>query len=131
MTQDSDWNSAAYEALYPLLVAGLERSLGRGHSLRDFTRYCLRRLGMSIVPYLEQLYRDIAAGRARVAGLPQPAAVRPAVSEEARQGLIAQRAYFKAEARGFTGDSQRDWEEAEAEVDALLVQGIGPEGLGS
>jgi hypothetical protein len=40
-----------------------------------------------------------------------------------RQQMIAEAAYFKAERRGFeSGDAVRDWCEAEAEIDARLLQ---------
>jgi len=40
-----------------------------------------------------------------------------------RQQMIAEAAYFKAERRGFDGgDAVRDWCEAEAEIDARLLQ---------
>jgi hypothetical protein len=40
--------------------------------------------------------------------------------------MIAEAAYFRAEARGFQGgDSVRDWLEAEAEVDAVLPESEG------
>lgn len=43
---------------------------------------------------------------------------------EERQRLIAEKAYFRAEERGFHGgDPTRDWLEAEAEIDAWLVRG--------
>jgi hypothetical protein len=42
-------------------------------------------------------------------------------SADMRRRMIAEAAYFRAEARGFqAGDSVRDWLEAEAEVDAVL-----------
>lgn len=47
----------------------------------------------------------------------------PAISPEERIRLIAEAAYYRAEKRGFGGDQaqcERDWLEAEAEVDALL-----------
>lgn len=43
------------------------------------------------------------------------------VTDEHRQQMIAEAAYFRAERRGFSGgDAVRDWCEAEAEVDAHL-----------
>jgi hypothetical protein len=53
-----------------------------------------------------------------------PAAQEPARHSDAdeRRRLIAQAAYFRAERRGFApGGEERDWLEAEAEVDALLA----------
>ena len=49
------------------------------------------------------------------------------ITEEQRRSMIAERAYFKAERRGFAGgDALQDWCEAEAEIDALILRG--PEG---
>jgi hypothetical protein len=46
------------------------------------------------------------------------------ITEQQRQAMVAERAYFKAESRGFRGgDPQRDWYEAESEVDALILRG--------
>ena len=52
------------------------------------------------------------------------AAAPRAISAEERVRLISEAAYFRAEKRGFRdGDPERDWLEAEAEVDALLLRG--------
>lgn len=46
------------------------------------------------------------------------------VGADERQHLIAEVAYLKAERRDFVGgDPKQDWEEAEAEVDRLLLRG--------
>ncbi len=58
----------------------------------------------------------------------KPAPSRHAITPEERQRLIAQAAYFRAERRGFTGGSpDRDWLEAEAEIDAMLMKPGGEE----
>ena len=45
----------------------------------------------------------------------------PQISAEDRQRMIAERAYYLAEARGFAGDdSQADWYAAESWIDAHL-----------
>ncbi|MGE5615572.1 MAG: DUF2934 domain-containing protein [Bacillota bacterium] len=47
-----------------------------------------------------------------------------APTPEARERMIAQLAYFRAEKRGFApGGELQDWLEAETEVDALLSAG--------
>lgn len=47
----------------------------------------------------------------------------PSVTEEERQQMIAETAYFRAEKRGFSGGNpDDDWREAEAEVDHILQQ---------
>jgi hypothetical protein len=44
---------------------------------------------------------------------------------EARHGIIAQAAYFRAQQRGFEpGRELEDWLTAEAEVDAMLAVGL-------
>jgi hypothetical protein len=51
------------------------------------------------------------------------AAVTPTVSAEQRRAMIAERAYLRAELRGFQGgDPVQDWLDGEKEVDALLSQ---------
>jgi hypothetical protein len=35
--------------------------------------------------------------------------------------MIAEAAYYRAQRRGFRGDPIRDWTEAEAEIDAQLL----------
>ena len=48
-------------------------------------------------------------------------ALMPSVTSEARHAMIAEKAYLRAERRGFAaGRETEDWLAAEAEVDALL-----------
>jgi hypothetical protein len=43
------------------------------------------------------------------------------ITGDALVGMIAERAYFKAERRGFQGGNpEEDWYEAEAEIDGML-----------
>ena len=52
----------------------------------------------------------------------QPAPARRVVSPEERARMVAEAAYFRAQRRGFgNGDPARDWVEAEAEIDAMLL----------
>jgi hypothetical protein len=63
----------------------------------------------------------VASPEASVA--PGQSAPRTPVTAEARWRMIAEAAYFKAQRRGFVGgDSKRDWAEAEAEIDAWLLE---------
>jgi hypothetical protein len=59
----------------------------------------------------------------------KPAPPRAEVSPDERRRLIAERAYLRAERRGFTpGFETEDWLAAEVEVDALLkVSGSSPQ----
>jgi hypothetical protein len=55
-----------------------------------------------------------------------PSAPRMALTREGRQVLIAEKAYLRAERRGFTpGHETEDWLAAEVEVDALLKVSLG------
>lgn len=52
-----------------------------------------------------------------------PVAARGAVSAAERQRMVAEAAYYRATRRGFgPGDPVRDWVEAEAEIDAQLLE---------
>ena len=60
--------------------------------------------------------------RAAAAGSPVPSALpRITISPEKRRLMIAEAAYYRAQRRGFRGDPVRDWTEAEAEIDAQLL----------
>jgi hypothetical protein len=57
------------------------------------------------------------AGRTKAAGRSQLT-----IPTEERQRMIAQAAYYRAERRGFRdGNPEQDWIEAEAEIDAWLM----------
>jgi hypothetical protein len=70
-----------------------------------------------------------AKGAARAQAAP-PSSILPAspkvssrVSSDERRRMIAEAAYFRAARRGFApGDPDRDWIEAEAEIDAWLIE---------
>ena len=58
----------------------------------------------------------------RILGVSEPPAVEPIT--KSRHELIAELAYYKAERRGFQGgDPDRDWHEAEMEVEEQLRKG--------
>jgi hypothetical protein len=67
------------------------------------------------------------AAPAAVERAPAQAALRPGtrpgpISAEERRKMVAEAAYFRAQRRGFQGGSpDRDWMEAEAEIDAILL----------
>lgn len=62
-----------------------------------------------------------AAPAPRTRRTPAPAPLSAALSREARRAMIAEKAYLRAERRGFVpGGEAADWLAAEAEVDALL-----------
>jgi hypothetical protein len=76
------------------------------------------------VPRLGQGEMVSFAGGTRVVaeeGLPEPRpSEKPQLSREERRRLIAERAYFKAEKRGFApGHEEKDWLEAEEEFKGI------------
>jgi hypothetical protein len=57
----------------------------------------------------------------------QSAKLPKAISSDVRRQMIAEAAYFKAANRDFLGgDPERDWCEAEAEIDAILLDSEPP-----
>jgi hypothetical protein len=63
------------------------------------------------------------AGTPGAHAAPGQSAPRTPVTAEQRWRMVAEAAYFKAQRRGFVGgDSKRDWAEAEAEIDAWLLE---------
>lgn len=63
----------------------------------------------------------VAAKAATKPATGKPRVSKTAVTPEERYQMIAKAAYFRAEKRGFaTGDTARDWLEAEAEIDRML-----------
>ncbi len=64
------------------------------------------------------------AARRTVIKKPAATASARAVSAEARRAMIAERAYLRAERRGFVpGREAEDWLAAETEIDSLLKAG--------
>ena len=71
---------------------------------------------------LEKDRKQIRRKRPSRKATPQETARPPAISPEERRHMIADAAYFRAQRRGSQGgDPERDWIEAEAEIDALLL----------
>ena len=63
-----------------------------------------------------------ASASARPAGVTEKPG-RGALSQEERRRMIAESAYYRAQRRGFrAGNPDLDWIEAEAEIDAMLIQ---------
>ena len=62
-----------------------------------------------------------APGVAAAAAAVTSTAPKTAISPEQRRRMVAEAAYYRAQRRGFRGDPVRDWTEAEAEIDAILL----------
>jgi len=66
------------------------------------------------------------AARRTITRKPATPTAERAVSSESRRAMIAERAYLRAERRGFTpGREAEDWLAAEVEIDSLLKAGRG------
>ena len=62
------------------------------------------------------------AGAPKTPDAPKQAPRRTSISPEERYRMIAEAAYYRAQRRGFQGgDTARDWNEAEAAIDAMLL----------
>jgi hypothetical protein len=78
---------------------------------------------MSTTPSSAKAKRTAASTARTASKRRKPATVTPTVSAEQRHEMIAERAYLRAELRGFRGGNPlEDWLEGEKEVDALLSQ---------
>jgi hypothetical protein len=67
----------------------------------------------------------VAAGKATPGSSPAPgkSAPKTPITAEKRWRMVSEAAYFKAQRRGFAGgDAKHDWAEAEAEIDAWLLE---------
>jgi hypothetical protein len=86
-------------------------------------------------PERKSATRKTTVSRKKTAPVPAPAGVRKktaavkgtrprkSITSEERTRLIAEKAYLRAECRGFRGgDPVEDWLAAEAEVDAMLMR---------
>jgi dsDNA-specific endonuclease/ATPase MutS2 len=69
----------------------------------------------------EKLKSRVEASRTRADTTPAHGA---GMDTSERQRMIAETAYFRAEQRGFSSsDPEKDWKEAEIEVDRMLLEG--------
>lgn len=129
MSRNSQFDNKTYESTRTYLKNALEHMVAAGSNIRDFSEFTLEKFGDTFLPYLRRFVDDVNKGQIKVKGVTKAArtklfGVNP--SPEAREALIREAAYLRAEKRGFVGGSpEDDWIAAEHEVDERLAQQIG------
>jgi hypothetical protein len=120
---------AVYESVWPYVQAALGSLLAPVRSARQLLESTTNISGRSRIPYLKDLHEGIRQGRdtiADVADSAKTAVLGMHVTPEQRHQMISQRAFLRAEQRGFAGGhAEEDWQSAEQEVDALLARQAG------
>jgi hypothetical protein len=129
MSEKPRFDQATYESSKQYLKAALEHMIEAGRSVRDLSEFALEKFGDDFLPYLRQFLHDVAHGGIDIKGLTQSAKTALLghhVSPAAREAMIREAAYLRAEQRGFSGDmAADDWIAAEREVDARLASEAG------
>lgn len=126
---DTRIDRAVYESVQSYLQAALEQLSATGRSARQLVESAIDSSVHGSIPYLKELQDGIRQGMSTIAHLADSArtvAFGMHVTPEQRHQMISERAFRRAEQRGFTGDHAReDWQAAELEVDALLAAQAG------
>lgn len=123
MSDKTPYDAQTYEQSRQYLKGALEHLLASGRSLRDLFELAFDKFGEDFLPYLLKFFQDVREGRIRIEGLGEStrdAILGHHVTPEQRVKLIREAAYYKSEKHGFSSASERDWAEAEKEVDARL-----------
>lgn len=128
-TETPSSEAASYEAVRGYLQAALENLLEAGRSTHELVDFAVDKFGHSVVPYLTRFQQEIREGQVKVKDLADSARTAVfgvQVTDEQREQMIREAAYYRAERRSFAGvESSEDWAVAEKEIDALLAQQAG------
>lgn len=128
-TETPPSESVTYENVRGYLQAVLEHLLAAGRSTHELVDFAVDKFGHSVVPYLTRFQQEIREGQVNVKNLAESARTAVfgvQVTDEQREQMIREAAYFRAQRRGFPqGESAENWAKAEKEVDALLEQQAG------
>lgn len=120
---------STYENVRGYLQAVLEHLLAAGRSTHELVDFAVDKFGHSVVPHLTRFQQEIREGQVTVKNLTESARTAVfgvQVTDEQREQMIREAAYFLAQHRNFAeGQSAEDWAMAEKEVDALLEQQAG------
>lgn len=121
--------ATTYESVRSYLHGALEQLLAAGRSTYELVDFAVDKFGHSVVPHLTRFQQEIREGQVNVkhlADAAKTAVFGVQVTEEQREQMIREAAYFRAARRGFAeGDSAQDWIVAEKEIDALLEKQAG------
>lgn len=119
----------SYESVRGYLQAALEHLLAAGRSTHELVDFAVDKFGHSVVPYLTRFQQEVREGQVTVKNLADSARTAVfgvQVTDEQREQMIREAAYYRAERRGFAeADSAEDWAVAEKEIDALLQKQAG------
>jgi Protein of unknown function (DUF2934) len=123
MSDNQHSNTTTYETVKTHLKNSLEYVIAAGHTVREFSEFTLDKFGDTYIPHLRRFLRDVSKGEIKIKGLSKTAIVDHRVSLEAREAMIREAAYYRAESRGFAaGHEADDWAAAEREVDTRLAE---------
>jgi hypothetical protein len=123
------FNATTYESAKSYLKAAFEHIIADGGDVRQLTQFAFERFGGMFVPYLCQFLCDVHEGRIRVDGLTESTNMTilgQPVSAGAREAMIREFAYLRAEQRGFANCTpEDDWLFAERVIDEHLARDSG------
>lgn len=121
--------TSTYETVRNYLHDALEQLLAAGRSTYELVDFAVDKFGHSVVPHLTRFQQEIREGQVNVkhlADAARTAVFGVQVTDEQREQMIREAAYFRAVRRGFAeGESAQDWIIAEKEIDALLEKQAG------
>jgi len=128
-TETPSSETTSYESVRSYLQAALEHLLAAGRSAHELVDFAVDKFGHSVVPYLTRFQQEIREGQVTVKNLADSARTAVfgvQVTDEQREQMVREAAYYRAERRGFAGGgSAEDWAVAEKEIDALLEKQAG------
>ena len=116
--------STSHESARAYLKASLEHVIAAGHNVSEFRDYVVDKFGDEIIPQLHHFLSDVRLGKLEIKGLSQSAkeaALGHPYSDNEREAMIKQAAYFIAEKHGFDGNDKRDWELAAQQIDDRIA----------
>jgi hypothetical protein len=120
--------STSHESAKAYLKASLEQVIAAGHSVSEFKDYVVDKFGDAVIPQLRHFLTEVRLGKVEIKGLSQSA--KEAVlghpySDEEREAMIKEAAYFIAEKHGFDGNDKRDWALATQQIDDQIAAETG------
>lgn len=120
--------STGHEPAKAYLKASLEQIIAAGHSVSEFKDYVVDKFGDEIIPQLRHFLMEVRHGKVEIRGLSQSAKetiLGHPYSDEEREAMIKEAAYFIAEKHGFDGNERRDWTLATLQIDDQIAAEAG------
>jgi hypothetical protein len=129
MSEYNENNAKSAQNIKTHLKASLEQMLAAGHDVKEYSEFVLDNFNERYIPHLRQFLSDVSRGEIKIKGLTKAARekiIGHHVSDEERQAMINEAAYYLAEKRGFTGGNvEEDWDAAERQIETRLAQEAG------